>query len=500
MKAKYLIFSLLILCLMFCGCEIKNFNLPSWNVNLKVPLINEHYYVSDLVDSVNFFMENDSIIVQASGDFEANPLNNIPVVLLDEPEDATLLSGIEATGSFSLSQAQDSIRLSYGIISQGEIDFNFSNMAPEVTSASLVFQEFRDNTGAPLTISYNNMTGWRSVNLEGYFFGQEGSDNVINQLDYDLHVTSSLPIGTPVGNLEIRMDGPVYFSLIRGIVTSYKILMNNSLANVDVEYPEGVSDAIQIKSAKITIDVHNPYSFACLMNGQIYGRNDDGEEAVYNIPQSEAYLIHPVNDASGGFTRLIFEGTEVNNLVQIMPTHVELREAFFSVYNPNHQIGEMNIHELLNGTYIVRTPLVLEFTDKEIMPADSTEIEISDDNIDLIEENINDVHLMMSIVNRLPIGGQITLFFSTDPNFRPDVNDPSQLVKSAHLSALTYQEQEIDLNLDKNEIKMFTHPFVYMRLKIKFDNTNGPVSITATPEDYIGIRCMLQVNAHIEES
>jgi hypothetical protein len=503
MKVRYLVFGAALLLLALCGCQIKEWQTPTWDVDLNVPLINKKFFVRDLAeDSVNFYLDGSGgIYVQAAGDFETNPLDDIPVTLLDVPQAVPLLSGTNAAGSLSLSATQDSIRLSYGVISEGAIRYNFSGMSASVTSAYIIFPEFKNSSNIPLTISYNT-AGWHQVDLNGYYFGAAGSNTIINELEYELHVTSTQPNGANVGNLQIEMDGDVLFSFIRGRVSAYRIVMEESEAQVELDYPEGMNDAINMTNASITAKVYNPFSFGCLMSGQIYGTNEEGEHVTYTIPQGEAYQIHAVNEAPEGYTEVEFTGPQVNDLLQIMPTHVELRNAFFEVYNPNNLIGEMNSAQVITGTYTVRTPFTLEFMNKEIIPRDSVEISIDQANIDYIQDNVNDVQLSTSIINQLPVGGEITLYFSyTDPDLDPNDESSWQLSKSIHIYAMATPNpaQEVDINLSDTEVDTFAHSVVYMRMKIRFDNSNGPVTITATEDDYIHLRAMLKVNAHVEE-
>lgn len=55
--------------LLFLGaCGIKEWTMPQWDVTLRIPLINEKYYVMDLADGENLIIdENNVLVMQGSG-------------------------------------------------------------------------------------------------------------------------------------------------------------------------------------------------------------------------------------------------------------------------------------------------------------------------------------------------------------------------------------------------------------------------------------------------
>ncbi|HNZ44715.1 MAG TPA: hypothetical protein PKH12_02145, partial [Candidatus Syntrophosphaera thermopropionivorans] len=60
-------------------------------------------------------------------------------------------------------------------------------------------------------------------------------------------------------------------------------------------------------------------------------------------------------------------------------------------------------------------------------------------------------------------------------------------------------EQLINLTLEQEELKVFQNPEVYLLPSFSFEATDGPVTIYASPADYIHMKGMLTVRIHIEE-
>ena len=81
--------------LLLSACEISKPHLPTWDVELTVPLINERYFVSDLADSVNLFVgENNVLTLIGTGETESQEFGDVsfnPEAILDP---IPLLSGI----------------------------------------------------------------------------------------------------------------------------------------------------------------------------------------------------------------------------------------------------------------------------------------------------------------------------------------------------------------------------------------------------------------------
>jgi len=92
------------------------------------------------------------------------------------------------------------------------------------------------------------------------------------------------------------------------------------------------------------------------------------------------------------------------------------------------------------------------------------------------------------------------MYFGLSPDINIDDPTTYSFTKSADVLARSNTPQPpISLNLSHEEIQLFTNPTVYMKQTFLFHATDGPVTITASPADYIQVKCMINVEAHVEE-
>ncbi len=58
---KYYALVIIAFLVLLTACEIKEPVMPKWDVDLHIPLINQQFYASDLVDNVNIVTDNNQI-------------------------------------------------------------------------------------------------------------------------------------------------------------------------------------------------------------------------------------------------------------------------------------------------------------------------------------------------------------------------------------------------------------------------------------------------------
>jgi len=60
-------------------------------------------------------------------------------------------------------------------------------------------------------------------------------------------------------------------------------------------------------------------------------------------------------------------------------------------------------------------------------------------------------------------------------------------------------EQLINIELSEGEVDLFANPNVFLLWTFSFEPSNGVISITASPADYISVKSMIRVGLHIAE-
>ena len=136
-----------------------------------------------------------------------------------------------------------------------------------------------------------------------------------------------------------------------------------------------------------------------------------------------------------------------------------------------------------------------------------SKVEMPKDVRDQIGDRVTYAAMIMKVKNQLPIGATATIYVGTDTNIDPSNPQSYQFYKQFAIRSSEYigpdvnseGEQLINLTLEQEELKVFQNPEVYLLPSFNFEATDGPVTIYASPADYIHMKGMLTVRIHIEE-
>jgi len=133
---KYLL-ALTAALLLLAACNISKPRIPSWDVDLTIPLLNERFFVSDLVDSVNIVVgTSDVLTITTTGEASTPDFGKVSFNPDLSLENLPLISGIEIPFSIPLEDPNGAVFVSYGHLTQGGLDFRLQLSEPRM-SASL---------------------------------------------------------------------------------------------------------------------------------------------------------------------------------------------------------------------------------------------------------------------------------------------------------------------------------------------------------------------------
>ncbi len=504
MKLFKSVFLLLLMGFLLTSCNIKKFTMPTWDVNVNIPLLNEKYFVSDLIDSVNFFPAADNnITFQTSGELDTSPIGPIAISMDVDTGNLPLQTGNTLVDTFPLSNLQTGSEVAYGLISDGGLRVTFSSMHPSVSQVTLTLLNVLDNVGVPLTITYDGTEGGYTIPLAGYHVGTVNSDIIIEDINFEATVLSSETEGTTVGFLRLGMTDDLSFTRFRGRIPSLTMDVVDNQSHIDIEYPWGIEDAIQLQDADIMLHIESPLAYPCIIRGDFYAVNyTSGLADTISLLDNDGnpFTINPRIGNSPGLTDIQFSN-DVDRLLRIMPEYIELRNASYQIDNSAGTIGELLATDMITGEYVANSPFRFTLFHSLITPKDSMKIEISDDNRDTIRKNLLSSVIQIGIVNQLPVGAETTIYFGLDPAITPDNPSTWAFSRTAHILAKSEPniEQIIPLSLSHDELLLFTNPRVYLKQTFIFDASDGPITITASPADYIQVRSMMNVEIHVEE-
>lgn len=492
---------LLAIFILLGACQIKNPALPTWDVELNVPLINQKYFVSDLVDTVNIITDDNQILtLTGNGEVSTREFGNVffsPDVSVDNQ---AVPSGVEVTQTLPFVDTAGKLTLAYGEIAGGHFRYRFTNVNA-TAHIQMIFENVFNADNTPLTVSTNGAsTGWINQDLTGLHIGQPNATSVIDGLQIKLVSTSGQPAGTTIGNVSFESLQILSFSRFRGRVNDLSVALRESSSNITIDYPHDVDESITLREARLVLAIENEVGFGAMFNGRLFARNKDGDTLSVAILNDQGENFHVDSATSAGPQTTIMElHSGIEPILQMMPDSLQIINGVFH-FNSGTTIGELRNNDMLHVDYTVNAPFHFDLHPHEIVVDSTYTIEVSQENRDRIMNNALSADLFVQLWNMLPIGADAKVFFSTQDSI--DVNDPAtySYYKNATINAATSPNvwQPITLSLSKEELNLFAEPNVYYTWSFSFHEAND-VIIYARTSDYIHVRSMLKAKVKLED-
>ncbi len=488
--------ALLMFVLLFLGaCDIEKPSLPVWDVDIAVPLLNDIYYVSDLVDSVNIMIGDDEVLyLTGSGEVDTPAMGEVELNPEIDESDMPVPSGANTDFQIPFYDSVDNAVLSYGELSSGTMRIRFANVVPQTEEIRLIISDITDSSGNALSIEYDGNQDWRSINLAGYHFGDIESTEALSELEVSLISTSSLPDGSPLAELSIQMNEALSFAVFKGHLNHFEIGLNESSSSIDIEYPSDVDQAITLHEASLQIDVINHMGFSCVFEGRFEARRGDEMRSIPIVDENgENYVISAAEGDTPGQSSLIFENN-ISQLMQIMPQQIQIVDARF-VVNSESGSGTLRNTDVINAHYIIDAPFRFTLHEHPILVEDAVEINIGAENRDYIANDLQAASLTLEVMNKIPVGGTVRAFFAD--SLKIDPQDPEtyafykELVLHSAETAPDWQTIQ-GLSLDKDELNLFAGEKVYVKWEFSFEESLDLVEISAGSGDFVAIRGMLR--------
>jgi len=513
---KRAVLLLLVILLFVVSCEIKKPVFPEWDVNLRVPLMSRSFFVSDLVDSVNIVLGDDDVLV-LRGTGMAYTQQDVQVHYTPQINVANipLISGIDQPLSMPISDAQNRVELWYGVISSGAVKARFSNVNPQLQQAKLTFNDIRRPDGSVFEIAFDGNTEWVSHSLVGCRIGNEDLSAEFTQMNVNLTVQSGLPNGSNVGTLDLRFNERFHLSELHGLLHNFDIPVLENAGTIDISYPENVENTIRLMEAKLKLNIQNEVGFACEIQGTMRAeRTDTGQVVIVPLVDDDGNsLTIPPSDENGpGEGEFIIENG-IGEMMQIMPNKVSLLNMKYVVRNDLMDgIGSLRHTDRVLANYQVDVPFTMILFDSYLKLKEPIELTIDQDNRRLFDDRIERADLQFLVLNKLPLGCDMQMLFSMQPEV--DHTDPSTYLMKKQVTLHSYQwvqnnpdhpsvnsngEQLISLGLSQNEVSIFSNPKLYLNLVFTMEATDGPITIKGSPADYVRVKSMINAVVHVSE-
>lgn len=512
---KRLCLLLAALTLLIGACEIRKPVLPEWDVTLNVPLMYKKFFVSDLVDSVNIFVgDGDVLTLRGTGSIDTPPFGEVNFNPGINATDVPLITGPLQQARIPFGDPDGLVELSYGELKTGFIRTRFTGISNQVDELSITIQELTTQQGQPFQISYTGNSGWNQTSLVGCRVGVINSGQILDSLTVVINVQPSLPANTPIGSMDFVLNEPVSFELFQGRLNNHNLPLQDNATTITIDYPYGIEDAIELQEARMMISIQNQLGFFAEFHGTMFAENTrTGETRTIPILDNNgnAYVANPSTPTGPGLTDLIFENN-VSTLLQIMPDKISINDAYFNVSSVGGAIGTVRDTDGITGNYQVDAPFTFELFESTIKLQDPVRIDISEDNRRRIQDNALGAELQLLIKNMLPIGVTANLYFGNTDTIDPENPATWILQRTAALHSKQWVEahpndpsvnangeQLIDINLSEAEVDIFANPNVFLLWTFSFEASNGVVSVTASPADYIQVKSMIKVGLRIQE-
>ena len=498
---RYLLLSFLCVLLLLSACEIKEFSLPVWDIELSIPLINDRYYVSELIDSVHIVTDADSLLqIVATGEITTDEIFSVSldpdVNIVNTPIPAGMFMDLK----LPLLDSEDSVRLCYGQIMQGLLRYRFSSVSPAVAMITLRFEDIRNAAGNVLQMNLSTQE-WIDLDLTGYTIGTFNSMEILDSLSVTVSSQSDLPEGMPIANISMQIQDVLHFSVFQGSIEHMVLTALDPAASLDVDYPLNIDQAVTLSTANIVINLYNELGFSTEFSGWFEARSDTQLERVpIHDENGQNYRIPAASGNTPGEISLVLTN-DISPLMQIMPHHIELVQANFLI-DSTSGIGTLRNEDEITADYTIEAPF--RFTVHELpIEVDSVLVlEISEENRERIGQNLLDARLQLQVKNTIPIGGYAYAYFGSSPDIDVTNSDTYAFVKSLVIhSGQTHTEwQDIAaLELSRDELLLFADADVYLKWVFGFEESVGEVSIYASTSDYIALRGNISAKVRMEE-
>ncbi len=501
MKKCYLL--PIITLILLSACEVKKPTMPSWTVDLNIPLINDMFYVSDLVDSVNVVTDEHEVLTFVSnGEANTNQFGNLSYSPMVDEEGIPIL-GSELNFTVPFEDSAGKVSVAYAEIAEGIFQSRFRNLNPDVQQISLTFYDLygENNQNLVITANPDNFGNWITTDLEGLHWGEANATQVIDELHISLQVSPELPAGVQAAIFDFKAMDAIEFGEFRGTLQDYPIGLEDTGSIVNIEYPYNLNHAITLQNAMLQITLTNYIGFGSVFSGQLEAINDEGEIYILDILDENGnnFQIEPSSETEPVTVDIPFQHN-INELLQIMPTSIRIINGSF-VINSGDNIGHLRPTDYMHLDYLINAPLIITLHNYDIVIKEEQEFNIPEDNRERIQKNAVSVALNLDIQNKLPIGAAAKLFFSNTPDI--DTQNPASyaFMKIAEIKSVNEDAgfQNVDLTLNEDELNVFTAEQVYMRFAFSFNETGTPVTINASTADYIHLKGMVHATVLIEE-
>ncbi len=494
---------------------------PDWQVNLNIPLINNSFTLSEIINE-NPYISVDS----SSGDLiylfqsdEYSHFTDIADFLNLQFETSIQNVPIPASNEDSSTvyiEFPDSVELESALFSDGNLSLSFTNPSIHRANINVRFPGILKPDGESLSFDFQvDPSGFDSVsyNLENHTYqqppGQPGINS--NKLQIVARVTSAVPAQTIViGNLYISNFS---FTSAAGLLPPKSLGYDEDVFALDVDSIENFRDRLTLAEALLKVTagyispLQNPVDVE-VRNLNIVGVRNDGTEFFMRDSTGSIYhtlrLIGP--SVEKNYTE---ENSNINEFVAFLPDSIVVRAEY--IMNPDHKRVTASIEDSIKIETVFSTRSFISLHNARIQ--DVTSFQIGEKDRDLIKDG-RSADFIIEIENAIPVGMWLRLdlndidgnyLFTVTKNisgsdsvyFEPaEVNPDGEVISSV-------LNQPIRIVLDSSQVEMLSRSYsadFYITVSTKDSGGTNPPHVAVRPSAWLKIKAYCKTNYNIDNN
>ncbi|MCK5148773.1 hypothetical protein KAR48_18615 [bacterium] len=486
------------------GCTFDEVAQPDWDVDIQVPLLSKRYTMielSDEIDELVIDMANDEVILNLEKSFETFQIGD--KLKVDGVVKNDIIIPVSGQLRDSVTISSEIVVIDTAAIRAGFVTLYLEN--PGSNTITIIFELFdiKSPSGETLRkvidVPPGNLT--YPFSLDGYIIIPPivNGENVIR-------FTAEIAGSTAENPINIDIDiADISFAYLSGIVNALEINIDST--DFEINIPDGL-DGFAIQRAELKLAVNLGLQFPISIDLTLEG-SETRDGSVQTIH------VEHVLDPSVEVDTIVVD--DIAFFLNALPERVKISGQFV--------LGDGVTRARITDEHVIETEGFFKFPLIFSLPSVDTKmevdtIEISEKTRDAFRDNIIEAHFHADILNGLPVGGEIMLYFSSTRSdstiFDLDTSNPDPgdhyvfeipfsagtldrdsdpaLVSSALLSL-------IRLDLDASNLPLFyNHEQLFWALKLEGDHSGVMVKVRPTDFFQLDARVSAKVNTYVEEN
>ncbi len=388
-----------------------------------------------------------------------------------------------------------SVIVEEALLKSGQIDISISNDIPIGSSSVISSVDVVSPSGDPFMLSVEippkgstsdkiDISGYTVYSAETGSGGSEIRFKVESLTDSTkdmVYLRSEDKVDVSVKLSELK------FSKFKGILKELEVDIPVSENEVDV--PEGL-EGVSLAEAALEMSFMNAIGFPIRFQISLVGEGRGNKTASLLIDDS----IPPGNPLSPAQGTISVQGKEVADFLNILPEKVTTSGR--ALVGDGRQ-GEVSDNDFIDGIFSISAPMrfILE---SQSLSVDPDTVEISKDTQNVVRKNLKGGRLIATVDNHLPVGARVKVKLSrVGSGSGPDSVSVSESVLAGEIDGngrvINASENEINVELDKDELSIFENPEVRVDISVMLSGTDGR-EVEVVSNDSVRVKARVEID------